>query len=248
MGRVKFLDFYIDNISMQEALGRVDRFVDSRRPHQLVAVNAAKVVRMQQDARLAELIGSSDLIFADGQAVVGASRFLGSNLKERVAGIDLMNEIVKHSSRKGYSIYFLGAREEIVRKVVEVYKTRFPQINIAGWHNGYFESDKEEQAVIDEIRGLRPDILFVAMGTPKKEYWIRDNLMRLMVPVCMGVGGSFDVIAGALKRAPGWMQRIGLEWFFRFLNEPRRMWKRYLIGNTLFMWLVLREKCYSLKK
>ena len=245
MVRVKFLDFHIDNISMQEALSQVDRFVDSKRPHQLVAVNAAKIVKMQQDRKLAKLIDSSDLIFADGQAIVGTSRFLGCRLKERVAGIDLMSEIIKRSSIKGYSMYFLGAKEEVVQKLVDIYRKKFPKIEIVGWHGGYFESRAEEKTVINEIKRLKPDILFVAMGTPEKEYWIRNNLKYLDVPVCMGVGGSFDVVAGLVKRAPRWMQKIGMEWFFRFLSEPKRMWKRYLVGNTLFMWLVFKKKWRS---
>ncbi|MBU1061534.1 MAG: WecB/TagA/CpsF family glycosyltransferase [Candidatus Omnitrophica bacterium] len=243
MGRIKFLDVFIDNLSMQEVVGYIERFVNTKRPHQLVAVNAAKIVKMRQDRRLAELINSSDLIFADGQAVVSASRILGCSLKERVAGIDLMQELVKLALDRKYKLYFLGAKKEIVKKVVDIYKESLSRINILGWHHGYFSSQEEEKAVIEEIRRLKPDILFVAMGTPKKEYWIRDNLMYLGVPVCMGVGGSFDVIAGVLKRAPKWMQEIGMEWFFRFISEPRRLWKRYLVSNTVFIWLVFKEKC-----
>ena len=242
MKRVKFLNSFFDNVSMKEAIGIIDGFVSSRRPHQLVAVNAAKMVKMQKDKQLRDLINSSDLVFADGQAVVSGSRILGSALKERLAGIDLMQEIVRRANTKKYSLYFLGAKEHVVRKLVDIYKERFPELEIAGWHNGYFESVDQERKVIQEIKGLRPDVLFVAMGTPRKEYWIRQNLEELGIPVCLGVGGSFDVIAGYVKRAPKWMQGIGLEWFFRFLSEPKRMWKRYLFTNTAFIWMILRKK------
>ncbi len=242
MSRVKFLDFFMDNISMEEALDYVDRFIASRKPHCIMAVNAAKIVRMRHDRKLAGVINSSDLIFADGQAVVAASRFLGYPLKERVAGIDLMQEIIKRAAAKKYRLYLLGAKQDIVEKVVDIYRRKFFDIDITGWHSGYFKSADEERMVINQIKDLKPDILFVAMGTPKKEYWIADNLDDLDVPVCMGVGGSFDVVAGVVKRAPGWMQRAGLEWFFRLLNEPGRLWKRYLATNAAFIWLVLKHK------
>lgn len=241
MERVNFLDSFIDNVSREEILDRVDGFIDSGKVHQLVAVNAAKMVRMSEDERLSGLINSCSLIFADGQAVVWASRFLGRPLKERVAGVDLMQAIIEQASKKGHKVYFLGAREEVVRKIVCIYKKRFSDICITGWHNGYFKSE-EERAVIEEIKVLRPDILFVAMGSPDKEYWINRNLSYLGVPVCMGVGGSFDVIAGFTSRAPKWMQDIGLEWFFRFMNEPRRLWKRYLFTNLKFVLSVLKER------
>ena len=244
MNRIKFPLSFIDNVSMEEAISIIDGFVASGRPHQLVAVNAAKIVKMQKDRGLGDLVNSSDLVFADGQAVVWASRFLGWPLKQRVAGIDLMQAIVEHGSSRRYKLYFLGAKEDVVKKAVCIYRKKFPRINITGWHNGYFKSREEEKMVIEEIKGLRPDVLFVAMGSPKKEYWIRDNLLYLDVPVCMGVGGSFDVIAGYVKRAPKWMQGIGLEWFFRFLNEPRRLWKRYLFTNIAFIRLVLKEKVF----
>ncbi|MDP8229675.1 MAG: WecB/TagA/CpsF family glycosyltransferase [Candidatus Gorgyraea atricola] len=242
MKRVKFLNSFIDNVSMKEAINIIDGFVASGRPHQLVAVNATKIVKMQKDKQLRDLVNSSDLVFADGQAVVTGSRILGSSLKQRLAGIDLMQEIVRRANTRKYSLYFLGAKEHVVRKLVDIYKERFPELEIAGWHDGYFESADHERKVIQGIKGLRPDVLFVAMGTPKKEYWIRQNLEELGIPVCLGVGGSFDVIAGYVKRAPKWMQGIGLEWFFRFLSEPRRMWKRYLFSNTTFIWMVMREK------
>lgn len=247
MGRVNFLDYSIDNISMEEALKRVDDFVGSGRPHQLVAVNAAKIVRMKKDESLRKLVDSCSLVFADGQAVVWASRFLGRPLKERVAGIDLMEAIIKKAYEKKYRLYFLGAREEVVRKIADIYKERYPGIVIAGWHNGYFKKE-EEKDLVDGIKRLKPDILFVAMSSPRKEYWIKDNLSHIGAGVSMGVGGSFDIVAGLTKRAPKWAQDMGLEWFFRFLNEPGRLWKRYLFTNLGFISLVMREKLFGVER
>jgi len=221
--------------------------------NQLLTTCVGKIVKMHEDKKLKGLVNSCDLVFTDGQPIVIISKWFGEPLKERVSGIDLMHEIVKHSQEKKYRLYFLGAREEIVRKTVAIYKNKFPGLYVSGWHNGYFNSRADEKNVIEEIKNLKPDVLFVAMGSPKKEYWIRENLEYLQVPVCLGVGGSFDVIAGYVKRAPMWMQTCALEWFFRFLCEPRRMWKRYLFTNTAFIWMVLKQGldrlrlCYSEK-
>ena len=141
---------------------------------------------------------------------------------------------------KGYKIYFLGAREEIVKKVVDKYKTDFPGLNISGWRNGYWNESEEEKVVAD-IVAAQPDVLFFAMSSPRKEIFLRKYLNRMGIPFVMGVGGAFDVIAGKVKRAPEWVQRIGMEWLFRVIQEPRRLWKRYLIGNAVFMYVVLKE-------
>jgi|GEM_PF-368171 len=242
MERIKILNSNIDNISMEEAVNIVENFINSYRPHQIVAVNAAKLVRMKYDTRLREIVNSSSLILPDGKSIVWASKILKRPLKERVTGIDLMEEIVLLAAKKGYRLYFLGARYKVIKKVVEIYKSRYPGICIAGWHDGYFEKGLEEKDVIEDIKSKRPHILFVGMESPFKEYWISENLNYLQIPVCMAVGGGFDVVGGFVRRAPHWMQEIGLEWFFRFLQEPKRLWKRYLYTNTLFIWLVLKEK------
>lgn len=242
MERISFLNTFVDNVSLEEALGRVEAFVSSGTPHQLVALNAAKVVDIQRDTVLCRIVNSSSLIFADGQSIVSASKFLGYVLKERVAGIDLMQEIVRLADKNGYTLYFLGAKQEVVGRLVSIYKKGFPGLRILGWHNGYFKSEDEEINVIKQIKMLKPDIMFVAMPTPKKEYWVREHIKYLGVPVSMGVGGSFDVAAGFIKRAPKWMQRAGLEWLFRLLKEPRSKWKRYLFTNIAFIWLVLKRK------
>jgi N-acetylglucosaminyldiphosphoundecaprenol N-acetyl-beta-D-mannosaminyltransferase len=207
-----------------------------------VVVNAGKIVAMQADTRLRKSVNSSDIVNADGQAVVWASRFLGNPLKERVAGIDLMENLVDLANKNEYKIYFFGATEEVVKKVVENYSNRYSEKLIAGYRNGYFTKEEEKQIAV-EISESEANILFVAISSPKKENFLFDNNEILKkVNFIMGVGGSFDVVAGKVKRAPLWMQKIGLEWFYRFLQEPKRMWKRYLVGNTKFIFIVLRER------
>ncbi len=238
---VKMLGCRIDALTMEQTLQAVEQIILLKHPVQHVVVNAAKLVALERDQRLKHIVNSCQLINADGQSVVWASKLLGRPLPERVAGIDLMHELIQLAARKGYKVYFLGAREDVINSAVITIRHKYPQLKIVGFRNGYF-GERENAAVIESIRDARPDILFVGMSSPKKEYWLADNLDKLEVPFCMGVGGSFDVVAGVTRRAPLWLQRCGLEWLYRLAQEPRRMWKRYLIGNTKFILLVLQER------
>ena len=242
MNRICILNSNIDNYSMDETIDAIEEAIRSGRQLHHVVVNAAKIVAMQKDPELRTSVNSSDLINADGQAVVWASSFLGKPLKERVSGIDLLTRLVELASVRGFKLYFLGAKEEVVRKVVDIYSDKYGDQIIAGYRNGYFKQE-EESGIARDISDSGADILFVAISSPTKENFLyrnRDQLAK--VGFIMGVGGSFDVVAGKVKRAPKWMQNAGLEWFFRLIQEPGRMWKRYLIGNTSFILLVLKER------
>lgn len=227
-------------VDLDGAIARVDEFIATRQPHYNVAVNAAKVVEYQSDGRLREAIRDAHLLTADGQAVVWAARLLGHKVPSRVAGADLMEALLAHAGSRGYSVYLLGAKDEVVAACVERARREHPALRIAGYRNGYFKAD-EEVAVVDAIRAATPDILFLGFGTPAKEYFMHRWYRDLAVPFVMGVGGTFDVYAGLVKRAPTWLQHSGLEWAYRLAQEPRRMWKRYLVGNSRFVALVARE-------
>ena len=241
MKRISICNIPVDSLTMQETIGLIDKAIVEHKPIHHVVINAAKVVNAQKDAELKESIVSCDIINADGQAIVWASRFLNRGLPERVAGIDIMANLVKLASQKRYRIFFLGAREEVVKKVVEVYTNMYGEYIIAGYRNGYFKKE-EEQEVARQIADSGANILFVAMSSPKKEIFLNTYKDVIKTPFIMGVGGSFDVVSGLVKRAPMWMQKTGLEWFYRVIQEPRRMWKRYLFGNSEFIYLVLKEK------
>lgn len=241
MTRIKLLGLPVDALTMEETIGLIHGSILKAKPLQHVVVNAAKMVNAQRDKALWQSIVESDIINADGQSVVWASRFLGFPLPERVAGIDLMQRLVKLADEEGLKIYFLGAEENVVSEVVSKYKSVYSERIIAGYRNGYF-SPSEEEKVAKEIRDSGAHILFVAMTSPKKEIFLNKHKSFLNIPFVMGVGGSFDVVAGKVKRAPFWMQRWGLEWLYRVGQEPRRMWKRYLVTNSLFIVYVLKAK------
>lgn len=240
--RINFLGIPVDALTMQQTIKLVDDAIQSGNRINHVVINAGKVVSMQTDKQLLESVVSCDIINADGQAVVWGARILGRHLPERVAGADLMQALVKLAAEKKYKCFFLGAKEEIVSKVVANYREQYGDSIIAGFRNGYFNKD-EEEAVAKQIAGSGAQLLFVAITSPKKENFMyaHRNLLS-KVNFTMGVGGTFDVVAGFTKRAPPWMQNIGMEWFYRFAQEPKRMWKRYLVGNSKFIYLVMKQK------
>lgn len=225
---------------MQETLERISKFIETRAGVQHVVVNVAKLVYAQKDEQLREIINACPLINVDGAGVILGAKFLGINIPERVAGIDLMEKLIEHSAQKGYRPYFFGAKEEIVKKVVEIYKEKYPQLEIAGYRNGYY-SENEEANVVEAIKDSDADILFVAMGSPKKEIFLSKYSKAMEVPFTMGVGGSFDVVAGKVQRAPMWMQKCHSEWLYRLIQEPKRMWKRYFTTNLIFLGMILSE-------
>lgn len=242
MTRYNFLNINVDNLSMEETLAKIEQTIENKKQLLHVGVNASHIVDIQKDLELRKSINEGDIINVDGQSVVWASRILNKPLKERVSGIDLMIKLVELAHKKDYKIYFFGAKEEIVKEVVKRYTEEYSKDIIAGYRNGYFKKE-EEQSIAQEIADSGANILFVGISSPIKENFLFENRDTLkQVNLIMGVGGSFDVIAGFVKRAPIWMQKSGLEWFYRLIQEPKRMWKRYLIGNTKFIILVLREK------
>lgn len=235
--RQYLLGVAVDNLTLDESVDRIATFVDTGHPHQHVVVNADKVVKAARDPRLASVIASCDLINADGMPVVWASHLLGQPLKERVTGIDLFFRLLREAPARGWRVYLLGARPEVLAECVRRAQRDYPGLQIAGAHHGYWPPE-EETALVEQIRAAQPDLLFVAMGSPRKELFLAEHLDTMEVPFAMGVGGSFDVMAGLTRRAPRWMQKTGLEWLYRLLQEPRRMYRRYLIEDMQFFWLL----------
>lgn len=227
---------------MSQAVDIINDSIKNKQQRHLTGVNASKIVDMYKDSILKNSVTKSDIIIADGQSVVWASKILKKPLGERIAGIDLMSQVVELASRNNYKIFFFGAKEEVVKSVVDKYAEQYSKNIIAGYRNGYF-SKEEELNIVKQINNSSADILFVAMTSPKQEIFINTYKKELFnVSYLTEVGGSFDVISGNIKRAPKWMQNNGLEWFYRFLQEPKRMWKRYLVSNTKFILLTLKEK------
>lgn len=243
--RAVVLGCTIDRLDMPRTVDRCEELIAARDFAQHVSINAAKIVSMQQDEELRRIIERCELVSADGQAVVWASRLLGDPLPSRVAGVDLMQELLARAELRGFRVYLLGAKRDVLDEATRRILERFPALVLAGTRDGYF-SDEEAAQVAEEIRDSRADILFVAMPSPRKEYWLGHHGRTTGVPFVMGVGGSIDVIAGLTKRAPVLMQRLGLEWLYRLLQEPRRLWRRYFTTNLAFARLLSRALLHRL--
>ena len=237
--RARLFGVPLDLLTMQQTVDRCEELIEAGHPVQHVVINAGKAVMMQDVPGLREVIERCDLVNADGQSVVWAGRMLGIPVPERVAGIDLMGRLLQLAEERMYPAYFLGATEEILTAFTAEVLRRYPRLRVAGTRNGYFKDDAEVAAGI-AASGAR--LLMVGMSSPRKEFFLAEQLPHMGPVFAMGVGGSFDVWAGKTRRAPVWMQNAGLEWFYRLMQEPRRMWKRYLVGNTRFVLLVVKER------
>ena len=233
----KFADIKIYPTSRDEAIDTAVSYVQSDRYHYQISLNAAKIVEAQKDPKLLEIINNADILNADGMPVKIITQIMCNKKTDRMGGLDYMDGLAQKYPE--YKYYFFGSTEEAVNKTVEHYRQKF-KMNIVGWRNGYFKPD-ELGNIIEDINKKETDILFIALGTPAKEYFLYDYRNTLKCKFAVGVGGAFNIVAGISKRAPVWIQKIGMEWFYRFAQEPRRMWKRYLIGNSEFLWLCLKE-------
>jgi N-acetylglucosaminyldiphosphoundecaprenol N-acetyl-beta-D-mannosaminyltransferase len=239
--RAELLGLYFDTVTMDTAVARCMELC--RAPgasHTVITANASHLCMMRKDPELALACRAANLTVADGMSVVWALRASDQPAPERVAGVDLMARLLAAAGEHQLSVYFLGAMREVVAALVERTQAQHPGLKIAGFRDGYFGPD-EHPGIVEEIRASGAHMLFVGMPTPFKETWCERHRDRLQVPLIIGVGGSFDVLAGFIKRAPRWLQSLGLEWFWRLLMEPRKLWKRYLTTNSEFIWLAGRE-------
>ena len=238
--RAELLGASFDLLTAAETLERISESIERRARCQHTVVNVAKLIAMRANPVLRKDVEQSDIINVDGMGIVWGARLIGIQVPERVTGIDLMDQLIEVCARRGYRPYLLGATRPVLYRLVAVLRTRHPRLSLAGSHHGYF-AEADEERIVAEIAASHADCLFVALPTPRKEHFIAKHRDALAVPFIMGVGGSFDVLSGAVPRGPRWMQKAGLEWLFRVGQEPRRMWKRYLVTNSKFATLLAAE-------
>ena len=243
MQRVRILNGRFDPLNLPQTVDAVFRLLSTGQRGWLCTVNVAILMMMRANVRLQNFVDRAALVVADGQPLIWCAPWLGQYLPERVTGVDLLVALCERASRESKRVYLLGATEDIVAKVAKRLRARYANLHVE-YGDGYFSND-EASARADHIRASEVDILFVGMGVPRQEYFLEEQWHRLGVCMAIGVGGSFDVLAGLRVRAPDWMQRSGMEWFFRLIQEPRRLLKRYLVTNLQFVWLVT---CALLKR
>lgn len=237
--RQDFLGVPIDCLTLAETIAAADRAIRSRQALQHVCINVAKFVAMRANAELDRDVRSSDVVSVDGMGIVWAARLLGLTVPERVAGVDIMEGVIRLCAVNGYRPFFLGARPDVLQISMTNIGRRFPDLELAGWRDGFF-APEEEREVAAAIKSSRADCLFIGMPTPRKERFLARHRDDLDVPFVMGVGGGLDVLAGQVRRAPLLVQEIGLEWLFRTVQEPRRLGPRYLVTNAAFAGIIAR--------
>lgn len=243
--RIDVAGVLIDNVTTAETTEAIVGLIAAGGPACVVTPNVDHIVKVRRDPEFAEICRTAALVLADGMPLLWAARFLGTPLKEKISGSDLFPELCALSARKGYGVFFLGGRPGAANVAAEQLTARYPGLRVVGTCCPPFGFEHDQvwnEQIIAMVRSARPHILFLALGTPKQEKWIRRHQAACGVPVAIGVGASVDFVAGVVRRAPRWMQRAGLEWLWRLLQEPRRLWRRYLVEDPKFFWYVARQR------
>lgn len=218
----------------------METFIREGVPRHIAVINANKLWLMEKDPKVPEVVQEASLFVPEKAVVMGISA-IGLGKAHHVGGIMLLKAFLPRAEERGYRLYFLGAKPSVVERMVRVLRDTFPKLQIVGSHHGYL-NPSDDKVLVEQILHLRPHALFVAMGTPKQEFWIAEHMTRLGVPVCMGVGGSFDVLAGIKNDTPDWVRVLAMEWFYRLIQDPKNLWRRYLITIPWFVGKVLRER------
>ena len=243
MKKFSILGVNISAVNLESASAAIDAWIRNHEKRYVCVAPVSTILSCQDDTDYKDVINNADMVTPDGMPVVWLGRRQGFHEVSRTYGPDLMQRVCFEGQKKGYRHYFYGAAPKTLEKLINRLKEGYPQIQIAGYYAPPFRplSASENQDVIEKINAAQADILWVGLGSPKQDFWMKQNRDKLHVPVAIGVGAAFDFLAGTKKQAPRWMQRSGLEWLFRFLSEPRRLWRRYLIGNPRFIFLLMKE-------
>jgi N-acetylglucosaminyldiphosphoundecaprenol N-acetyl-beta-D-mannosaminyltransferase len=234
----------IHNVARPQAIGLLEEIIRRRdgRSNSVFFVNAHTLNLAATDTAYRDALNSGDFVFADGTGVRWAARLHGVRVAENLVGTDFVPVMFQATAGRGYSYFMLGADPATVAAAADYARRSFPGWTLAGCHHGYLTDEAITSAAIEQVNAARPDVLLVGMGNPLQEQWISRHLPQLQVPVCLGIGGLFDYWAGNVSRAPGWLRRLGHEWVWRLLQQPRLKARRYLIGNPLFLARVLRGR------
>lgn len=231
--KVDILGVHVDSLTMQEAVKRIENFIEQKSSVLIATANAEMIMRATYDRELRDILNNAALVVPDGAGTVWAAHQLGHVMPERVAGYDLAQELMRRAPQKGYRFFFLGSAPGVAEKAKKKAEKLYPGITVVGIRNGYF-SVADEPEILHEIKEAAPDILLVALGVPKQEKWLSHNMDKLAIPVSIGVGGTLDVMAGVMKRAPRWMQRAKLEWLFRGALQPKRAGRLLALPRFVF--------------
>lgn len=241
----------IDNLTFGEAISSIQELIKNKIPSYVVTPNIDHIMITLRDKEFKKIYESASLSLADGMPILWAAKFLKTPLKEKISGSDLFVKLCKIAAEKEYRLFFLGGKPGSASKAAELLGGRYPKIQIVGIYSpqfGFEQNEAENKKIVKMIKDSKPDILFVALGAPKQEKWIYKYKDEYNAPLSIGIGAAFEFFAGVVKRAPKWMQNAGLEWFWRLMMEPKRLWKRYLVDDMKFFWLIFKQKLRQIQK
>lgn len=242
--RVNILGTWVSRYDLQETMEQMQCAIEEKRKLRMAVTPVNCILWARKNRRLNDIYNSADIVTADGVPVVWASKMLGEPIRGRVTGLDLLPEFASVAAKRGYSFFFMGAAEGVGRRLAEALRKEYPDLQVAGTYSPPFTarfSEEENDRIIRAVNESGADVLWVSLTAPKQDYWIAQHMERLDVSVAIGVGAAFDVVAGNIRRSPKWMQKYGLEWLYRLIREPRRLWRRYLVEAPVFFPLLIRQ-------
>jgi N-acetylglucosaminyldiphosphoundecaprenol N-acetyl-beta-D-mannosaminyltransferase len=245
LSRIKFLNTQVDNLSMIDALNKANELINNGKCNYVVTPNVDHIVNLERDYEFNKIYEKADLILTDGMPLIWISKVMANPIKEKISGSDFFPNLCKMCAEKGYSVFLLGAAEGVAGRAAKNLTAKYPGLNVVGTYSpsyGFEKKIDEIQKIIDNINQAKPDVLAVGVGSPKQEKFISNYLQELNVPLSLGIGATIDFEAGNLRRAPKWMQAFGLEWFYRLLKEPKRMFKRYLINDLKILYIIFKYR------
>ena len=248
MSRMKFMNTEIDNLTMDEALAKMDDLIKKDNNSYVVTPNVDHIIQLERGSELVEVYKHADLILTDGKPLIWISKYYGTPIKEKISGSDLFPRLCELAAQKGYTMYFLGAAEGVAAKAAEHLKTKYPGLQVVGTYSppyGFEKDEAELDKIIKQIKEVHPHILITGLGSPKQELFILHHREELGVPLSLGLGASLDFEAGNIKRAPKWMSDHGLEWLYRLTQEPKRLAKRYLVDDTKILGMAIKYRKVS---
>ena len=243
--RQRFMNTYIDNVTLQEAVAHIEHCIDHRIIGQVVTPNVDQIVRMEWDEYFRKICENCELLLVDGHPLLWIAKLYKRPFKEKICGSDLVPLLCQRAAKKGYSVFFLGAAPGVARQAAERMEKACPGLKVAGTYSppmGFEKDPKELERINQMLLDSKADMLFVGMGVPKQDIFIYENMHTYQIPMSFSVGGTIDFIAGRQKRAPKWMSRIGFEWLYRLLQDPKRMFKRYIIDDTKIIKLIWKYR------
>ena len=251
MSRIRFMNTKIDNLTMKESVDKIEELIKNKQQSYVVTPNVDHIVKLEKDNKLKEVYDHADLVLCDGKPLVWISQMYGNPIKEKVSGSDLFPHLCEMSAEKGYKMFFLGAKEGVAAKAAENLKERFKGLDVVGTYSpplGFENDDDEIKKIVAQVQESKPDMLMVCLGCPKQEYFVHDHYKELGVPVSLGLGATIDFAADEVSRAPKWMSNNGLEWLYRLIQEPKRMFKRYIVEDSKMVQLIMKYRPKKLRK